>query len=151
MKKTILETIKSVKRSSASQKNLVAYYHMKVEVLQTQDESPGDKFECYSHSDDILGDICNAQYHLWKENRWTSEQIKYSSLLYQSSFRRTSYFRNIMENMGFLRSSEQQERHLAVLAVASLSRLMDDSDDKRKKGRKKEAKGDSMCLRCIAV
>lgn len=50
-----------------SPKNIIAYYHMKVEVLQTQDESRGDRFECCSHSDDILADICNAQYHLWKE------------------------------------------------------------------------------------
>jgi len=45
----------------------IAYYHMKVEVLQTRDESPGDRFECCSHLGDILANICNALYHLWNE------------------------------------------------------------------------------------
>lgn len=96
----------------------IAYYHMKVVVLQTQDESPGDRFECCSHLGDILANICNALYHLWKERERTDKWIFIIAL--SNVFQMHITFCNIIENMGFLRSSEQQEQHLAVPAAASL-------------------------------
>lgn len=129
-----------------------SYYHMKVEVPQTRGASPGDRFECYSHSGDIPANICTAQCHLRRDlrgetGRWIRERHIHRSFI---NARHTfCWFWDFWESQNnrsniwpflLLYCSRCNEGH-----VPSLSRLMADSDDKSEAREKSRAGAALQC------